>query len=77
MIQLLDVKNYGSIVEDLLAAMEKHSRIKWGTKKEISFWYEKIPELRVYHDYVEGKKSLPFKGGKVKFKLRKKLKDIK
>ena len=70
--QIIDIKNYGSVIEDLLKTMEKYPRIKWETKKVASFWYDRIPELHVYQDYLEGKKSLPLKGGKMKFRLRKK-----
>ncbi len=74
--QVIDSKNYGSIIEDMLEILETHPQLTWKTKKEMSFWYDKIPELNLYREYLERKKELPQKKGIIerilKFKIRKK-----
>ncbi len=72
---IFNIKNYGSITEDLLKIVNKDKKLKWDTKKEITFWYDNINELHLYRKYLEGKK-IPTKKGLIekliKFKLRKK-----
>ena len=51
--QIIDIKNYGSTVENVLQILENHPKINRLTKKEMSFWYDKIPELNLYREYLE------------------------